>query len=142
MKLNNLTKIVAKKKKRLGRGYASGRGGHTAGRGTKGQKARSKVKLGFEGGQLPLSRRLPKRGGFRSPHGKPASFNLSELASFRKGETVSPQKLIEKGMLKDIPRKGVKILGRGEGKALTFEGVALSDSAKSKVLKAGGKIKE
>ena len=136
MKLSNLSKIVGKKKKRVGRGYGSGRGGHTVGRGTKGQKSRSKVRLGFEGGQLPLSRRLPKKGGFRSPYGKPAIFNLSDLAPFKEGETITPQKFLEKGILKEIPRKGVKILGRGKGRKLDFEGVSLSASAKKKVLQA------
>ncbi|NIT03914.1 50S ribosomal protein L15, partial [Candidatus Saccharibacteria bacterium] len=87
MKLNKLSKTVGKKKKRRGLGYGSGRGGHTTGRGTKGQKARGKVKPTFEGGQLPLSRRVPKKGGFASIRGKPAILNLKDLTGFRKGET-------------------------------------------------------
>ena len=67
MKLNSLFKVVRGAKKRVGRGYGSGKGGHTTGRGAKGQKARGKVKPTFEGGQLPLVRRIPKKGGFR-PH--------------------------------------------------------------------------
>jgi len=67
MELNKLPKIIGKRKKRVGRGYGSGKGGHTTGRGAKGQKARSKIKPTFEGGQLSLVRRLPRKGGFR-PH--------------------------------------------------------------------------
>ncbi|NIT03832.1 hypothetical protein GTO10_02770 [Candidatus Saccharibacteria bacterium] len=66
MELHKLSKIVKKAKKRVGRGYGSGRGGHTVGRGSKGQKARGSVKPTFEGGQLPLVKRLPKKGGFKS----------------------------------------------------------------------------
>lgn len=142
MKLNKLPKLVGKKKKRLGRGYGSGRGGHTVGRGTKGQKARGRVKAGFEGGQLPLSRRLPQRGGFRSIHGKPAVLNLDALTAFRKGETVSPETLKEKGLVKKIPSEGIKILSEGKAKPLKFKGIKFSASAREKILKAGGRIKE
>lgn len=152
MKLDKLPKLVGKKKKRLGRGYGSGRGGHTVGRGTKGQKARGRVKIGFEGGQLPLSRRLPQRGGFRSIHGKPAVLNLADLTAFRKGETVSPETLKERGLVKKIPSKGIKILSEekpasakataGKLPALKFKDVSLSASAREKILKAGGKVEE
>ena len=140
MKLDKLPKLVGKKKKRLGRGYGSGRGGHTVGRGTKGQKARGRVKAGFEGGQLTLSRRLPQRGGFRGIHGKPAVLNLDALTAFRKGETVSPETLKEKGLVKKIPSEGIKILSEGEAKPLKFKDVSLSASAREKILKAGGKV--
>jgi len=142
MKLNKLSKLVGKKKKRLGRGYGSGKGGHTAGRGTKGQKARGRVKLGFEGGQLPLTRRLPKRGGFRSIRGEPVVLNLDDLASFRKGEVVTPETLKEKGLVRKIPSEGIKILGEGKAKALRFKDVSLSVSAKKKILKAGGEVEK
>jgi large subunit ribosomal protein L15 len=69
MELHELTKIVKRRKKRVGRGYGSGKGGHTTGRGAKGQKIRNKLRPSFEGGQLPLVRRLPRRGGFRSRKG-------------------------------------------------------------------------
>ncbi len=72
MELSKLSKVVRKAKKRIGRGYGSGKGGHTVGRGAKGQKARSKVRSTFEGGQLPLARRIPKKGGFK-PHRKKGS---------------------------------------------------------------------
>jgi len=142
MRLNNLPRLVGKKKKRLGRGYGSGKGGHTVGRGAKGQKARGRVRLGFEGGQFPLVRRLPHLGGFRSIRGKPAVLNLVDLAAFRKGEIVSPETLKEKGLIRKIPSPGIKILGKGEAKPLKFKGVVLSASAREKILKAGGKIEE
>lgn len=142
MKLNKLSKLVGKKKKRLGRGYGSGKGGHTAGRGTKGQKARGRVKLGFEGGQLPLTRRLPQRGGFRSIRGEPVVLNLDDLAGFRKSEIVTPETLKEKGLVKKIPPEGIKILGEGKARALRFKDVSLSVSAKEKILKAGGEIEK
>lgn len=147
MKLHRLSKIVKKGKKRIGRGYGSGKGGHTVGRGTKGQKVRGKVKLSFEGGQLSLVRRLPKRGGFRSVHVKPTVLNLSDLTVFRKGETVDPKVLEEKGLVKKVPAEGIKILGsldptRGKLPALKFKGVKLSASAREKILKAGGEVVE
>ncbi|PIS12331.1 50S ribosomal protein L15 [candidate division WWE3 bacterium CG09_land_8_20_14_0_10_47_33] len=142
MRLNNLPRLVGKKKKRLGRGYGSGKGGHTVGHGTKGQKVRGRIKLGFEGGQFPLVRRLPRLGGFRSIRGKPAVLNLGNLTAFRKGEIVSPETLKEKGLIKKIPSAGIKILGEGEAKALKFKGVLLSAPAREKILKAGGKIEK
>jgi large subunit ribosomal protein L15 len=142
MKPYKLPKTVKKRKKRVGRGYGSGRGGHTTGRGTKGQKARGKVKLGFEGGQLSLARRLPKRSGFLSMGEKPAVINLSDLAVFRKGETVDPGILMQKGLVEGIPSGGIKILGRGSAKALKIKGIELSASAREKILKAGGEILE
>jgi len=142
MKLSNLSKIVKRRKKRIGRGYGSGKGGHTVGRGTKGQKARGKVRLGFEGGQMTLARRLPQRGGFRSLRGRPAILNLSELSAFRRGDVVSPESLQAKGLIKRVPAEGVKILGRGTVEALRFRGVALSAKAREKILEAGGEIVE
>lgn len=140
MRLDKLAKLVKKGKKRLGRGYGSGKGGHTVGRGTKGQKARYRVKAGFEGGQLTLSRRLPRQGGFRSLRGKPAVINLSRLDVFGKGELVSPETLMEKGLVKKVPPEGVKILGTGSVKALKFKGVQFSAGAREKIIKAGGEI--
>jgi len=142
MKLSSLSKITGKRKKRVGRGYGSGKGGHTVGRGTKGQKARGKVRLGFEGGQLPLVRRVPKRGGFRSLRERPAMLNLSDLVAFRDGEKVNPDSLLAKGLIERIPSAGIKILSKGKGRALKFEGVGLSAKARDKVEKAGGKIAE
>lgn len=142
MKLSSLSKIVKKSKKRVGRGYGSGRGGHTTGRGAKGQKARGKVKLGFEGGQLPLVRRLPQRGGFRSLRDKPAILNLRDLAVYRKGEVVNLRSLQAKGLIRGTPPGGVKILGEGSVKVLKFEGVKFSTKAREKIVEVGGKISE
>lgn len=132
---------AVKKKKRLGRGRASGLG-KTSGRGHKGQRSRagSGVKPGFEGGQMPLQRRLPKRGFtniFRVEH---QCVNIGVLAeTFKSGETVDPAILVEKGMANS--RKGpVKVLGSGEITIpLTIKANAFSASAVSKIEAAGGK---
>ena len=127
---------------RKGRGAGSGNG-KTAGRGHKGQWARSGggVRVGFEGGQMPLARRLPKRG-FHNIFAKPLeAINVSALEKFDDGETVTAQALLEKGVLSKC-RYGVKILGNGEiTKKLVVEASAFSDSAKKKIVAAGGKWK-
>ena len=127
---------------RKGRGAGSGNG-KTAGRGHKGQWARSGggVRVGFEGGQMPLARRLPKRG-FHNIVAKPLeAVNVSALERFEDGETVTAQALLEKGVLSKC-RYGVKILGSGEiTKKLTVEASAFSESAKKKIVAAGGKWK-
>jgi len=142
MQLSNLPKLGGYRKpaKRIGRGYGSKKGGHTVGRGQKGQKARGKVKPLFEGGQLPLVKRLPQMGGFKPlRHEDSAIFNLDKLKGFEKGEVVSPQLLVERGWLKRIPVGGVKILGRGNlSVPLNFKGFAYSKSAREKIQKAGG----
>lgn len=128
--------------KRIGRGYGSGKGGHTVGRGAKGQKSRGKVRLGFEGGQLPLYKRLPHRKGFKRAFREDvAILNAGRLGRFPAGSVVSPKTLRESGFIKVIPKGGVKILGGGEiSKNLVFEDVKLSAAAKEKILAAGGKI--
>ncbi len=127
---------------RKGRGSGSGNG-KTAGRGHKGQWARSGggVRVGFEGGQMPLARRLPKRG-FHNIFAKPLeAVNVSALDKFEDGATVTAQDLLEKGILSKCTY-GVKILGNGEiTKKLTVEASAFSESAKSKIVAAGGKWK-
>ena len=128
--------------KRKGRGAGSGNG-KTAGRGHKGQKARSGggVRVGFEGGQMPLARRLPKRG-FHNIFAKPLeAVNVSALdAKFADGETVTVQALLEKGILSKC-QYGVKILGNGSiSKKLTVQASAFSASAKEKIEAAGGKV--
>ncbi|MCG2686334.1 50S ribosomal protein L15, partial [Candidatus Parcubacteria bacterium] len=132
MKLSNLPKLKGTHRpaKWVGRGYGSGKGGHTVGRGQKGQKSRGKVPLWFEGGQLPLARRLPHRGGFTPLHHKePAIFNIGRFSNFE-GETVTPKQLVEMGWLKKVPRDGVKILGVGTlAKALNFSGFEYSKTA-------------
>jgi large subunit ribosomal protein L15 len=144
MKLHELSPAEGSKKavKRIGRGPASGQG-KTAGKGHKGQKARSGYsrRPGFEGGQMPLQRRLPKRG-FNNIFGTVyATVNVSDLeARFENGATVNEQTLAECGLIKK-PLDGIKVLGRGElTKALTVEVAAVSETAKSKIEAAGGKV--
>ena len=123
---------------RRGRGHGSGNG-KTAGKGHKGQKARSGApRPGFEGGQMPLYRRLPKRG-FKNRNTKEiVGINLDALEKFEDGSTVSVQTLIESGVVKN-PRDGVKILGNGElTKKLNVQANAFSASAKEKIEALGG----
>ena len=125
---------------RKGRGHGSGNG-KTAGRGHKGQKARSGggVRIGFEGGQMPLARRIPKRG-FHNIFAKPLEIvNVSALNKFEDGATVNVCDLLEKGILSKC-EYGVKILGNGSvSKKLTVRATAFSASAKEKIEAAGGK---
>ena len=124
---------------RRGRGHGSGNG-KTAGKGHKGQKARSGApRPGFEGGQMPLYRRIPKRG-FTCRNSKNiVGINLSDLERFEDGATVTVESLIESGIVKN-PRDGVKILGGGElTKKLTVQVNAFSESAKEKIEALGGK---
>ena len=125
---------------RKGRGHGSGNG-KTAGRGQKGQWARSGggVRVGFEGGQMPLARRLPKRG-FHNIFAKPLeAVNVSVLEKFEDGAVVNAQALLEKGILSKC-QYGVKILGNGNlTKKLTVQASAFSASAKEKIEAAGGK---
>ena len=125
---------------RKGRGHGSGNG-KTAGRGHKGQWARSGggVRVGFEGGQMPLVRRLPKRG-FNNIFAKPLeAINVSALEKFENGATVTVNELLEAGVLSKC-EYGVKILGNGTiTKKLTVEATAFSASAKEKIVAAGGK---
>ena len=131
-----------KKKRIVGRGQGSGRG-TTAGKGNKGQQSRSggKTYLGFEGGQMPLYRRLARRGFSNHPFKKTFQVvNLGEIERrFEDGETVDPASLLAKGLAKGpVP---VKILGNGEiTKKLGFKVAALSASAKEKIEKAGGSV--
>ncbi len=133
---------AVQKKKRKGRGLGGGLG-KTAGKGMKGQKARHPVgfsKLGFEGGQTPLFRRIPKRG-FKNHFGTNfATVNVKDLARFDAGSTVDEQALRAAGLLKRAA-DGVKLLGDGEiDRALTVQVSAVSASAKEKIEKAGGKV--
>ena len=126
-------------KRRVGRGE-SGRRGKTAGRGTKGLKARSKLRIGFEGGQMPLTRRLPKLRGFKNPNKEYfALVNVEALETFTKGATVTPDELRARGMIKKRGR--VKVLGEGSlSKALTVQAHAFSQTAISKIEAAGGTV--
>ena len=123
---------------RRGRGHASGNG-KTAGKGHKGQKARSgRPRIGFEGGQMPLYRRLPKRG-FTNINSKEfVSINVSALDRFEDGAEVTIESLMDMGIVKN-PRDGVKILGNGNvTKKLTVKVTAFSEAAKAKIEAAGG----
>ena len=125
---------------RKGRGHGSGNG-KTAGRGHKGQKARSggRVRPGFEGGQMPLYRRIPKRGFKNINHKEIVGINLNALERFDNDSVVTVETLIEEGIVKN-PRDGVKILGNGElTKKLTVQVNAFSASAKEKIEALGGK---
>ena len=126
--------------KRKGRGIGSGNG-KTGGRGHKGQYARSggKVRAGFEGGQMPLVRRIPKRG-FNNVFAKPlTAINLAVLNRFEDGAVVDAAALIEKGILSECPY-GLKVLANGTlTKKITVKATAFSESAKEKIEQAGGK---
>lgn len=144
MRLNQLPKTTTKKKKRRGRGYGSGKGGHTVGRGQKGQKARSKVASRFEGGQTPLTRRLPLRRGKSNlrAKAKPLVVNLKFLNLLPPNSKVSLETLIDEGIVAgDQARKfGVKILGEGQVLQPLTIGLPCSKGAKEKIEAAGGKV--
>ena len=130
-----------KKRKRVGRGESAG-GGKTSGRGQKGQNSRSgsSSKPGFEGGQMPLLRRVPKLGGF-TPRNRVAYsiVNVRELERFEPGDVVDPERLAAVGLLKKAGGP-VKILGDGElSKSLTVKAHAFTEGARTKIVEAGGK---
>ena len=141
MKLHELSPVPGSNKDvfRKGRGHGSGNG-KTAGKGHKGQKARSGAKQpGFEGGQMPLARRVPKRGFVNIFATHYATVNVSDLEKFEDGAVVDAQALLDGGILKKT-LDGVKVLGNGEiTKKLTVNCAAFSASAKEKIEKAGGK---
>ena len=143
MKLHELSPAKGSRKapKRLGRGVASGTG-KTAGRGTKGYNSRSGggVRPGYEGGQMPLQRRLPKRGFTNIFKKNIAVINIRDLAKFDKGSVVDTEVLVAAGLVKG-KRDGVKLLGQGEIKyALDIRINQVSKSAREKVEAAGGKV--
>lgn len=147
MKLDSLPKTTTPKKKRLGRGYGSGVGGHTSTRGMKGQKSRSSVADWFEGGQLPLARRLPFLRGkdrFKTVNTQVTPVNLNQLNKFKKDTKVDAKALVDQGIIseKEALNTTIKILGTGDLKvALTLDAAfKVSDNAKSKIEKAGGSI--
>lgn len=124
--------------KRVGRGIGSGHG-KQATRGAKGQYARNTVRRGFEGGQTPLHRRLPRRRGFNNIFAKEyAIINLSQLARFDAGSEVTPELLLQSGVVSDL-KDGLKVLGDGDlGKALTVRAHKFSKSAVEKISASGG----
>ena len=143
MKLHELQYTEGSRREhyRKGRGLGSGNG-KTAGKGHKGQNARSGggVALGFEGGQLPLWRALPKRGFKNVNHINYATINVSALERFENGTVVSPALLVETGLIKN-ERDGIKVLGAGTlTKSLTVQANAFSKSAEAAIVNAGGKI--
>jgi large subunit ribosomal protein L15 len=132
---------ATKKSKRVGRGVGSG-SGKTAGKGHKGQKARSGgVKgAGFEGGQMPLQRRIPKRGFTNIFRKEYSVVNLQDLEAMAGSDPITPEMLMQKGLIKDM-KTGVKVLGMGELKAkLTVRAHKFSKSAVEKIQAAGGKV--
>lgn len=134
-----------KKAKRLGRGYGSGVGGHTVGRGTKGQKSRTghKSLVGFEGGNVPFYKRMPKLKGFKSRSKVNTQvINVGTISeNFKSGDKITEEILKKRGFI----RKGaqeIKVLGKGEiNKKVSLEGLKISPSAKEKIEKAGGSVK-
>jgi large subunit ribosomal protein L15 len=146
MRLHNLKPRPGAKHrtKRLGIGESSGHG-KTSGRGGKGQTARSggSIRLGFEGGQMPLLRRIPKRGfnnaNFRTVY---TIVNIDDLNTFDNGATITPESLVEAGLTRKL-FEGVKVLGNGElKKKLTVKAQRFSASAREKIEKAGGQCEE
>ena len=140
MKLNELMPSEGSRtnRKRIGRGTSSGTG-KTAGRGQKGQKARGKVRLGFEGGQMPLYRRIPKRGFTNINRKEFAIVNLDALNVFDEGAEVTPESLLKAGIISK-QLSGVKVLGNGEiTKKLTVKANNFSESAVKAIEAAGGK---
>ena len=142
MKLENLSPAPGSRRdvRRIGRGHGSG-WGKTSGKGHKGQKARAGFSrtLGFEGGQMPLQRRIPKRGFNNIFATKYAAINVDKLNSFENGAVVDAQALVEAGLVKKT-MDGIKILGNGElTRKLTVKAAAFTQSAKEKIEAAGGK---
>ncbi len=142
MYINDLSPVAGSTHvdKRKGRGHATGNG-KTAGRGHKGQKARSGggTRIGFEGGQMPLARRIPKRG-FNNIFAKPLdSMNVSILNRFEDGAVVDVQAILDAGIISKC-KYGIKFLGNGDvAKKLTVRASAFSETAKQKIEAAGGK---
>ncbi len=146
MNLTDLTKIKAKSKKRVGLGHGSGRG-KTAGRGQKGQKARNSVPLRFEGGALPLTKRLPfLRGKSRnaSLQEKAYILNVEALNVFAKGSVVDQESLTKQGLVRDTlgKHRKIKILGDGTLEVALTVKLPVSKSAAEKIQKAGGTVEQ
>jgi len=136
--LDSLASTTTRKKKRVGRGYGSGKGGHTVGRGQKGQKSRS-------GGGPKRMRNYGKKRGFTPPKRRqPVILNVEKLSVFSDNDTISLRTLLAKGLIKKISRDGVKILGKGKlEKRLTVSSdLAVSKGAKEKIERAGGKVEK
>lgn len=143
--LTSLPPTTAPARKRRGRGYGSGKGGHTTGRGAKGQKARSQTHLWFEGGQLPLIKRLPfqrGKGRFKPLKQNPLIVNLKYLNRLPQGAPVNLDTLVKAGIIRlsDAKKYGVKILGEGNLDRPVTVSLPTSKSAALKIQKAGGRV--
>lgn len=146
MKLSSLAKITQTSKKRLGQGHGSGRG-KTAGRGTKGQNARSSRSLSFEGGALPLIKRLPfmkGKGKNKSFNNGPIGINVKDLNKLQKGSVADIKSLIENKIVdRDLAKKyGVKILGDGDLSVSLVVKLPVSKNALKKIEQAGGRVEK
>jgi len=145
MKLDQLNKSANRSAKRIGRGYGSKKGGHTVGRGQKGQRSRNSIPIWFEGGQLPQIRRFPFQRGknrFGSLKGNVIILNLSDLNIFPDKTIVDYKAIVDAGLVKanELRQAGVKILGNGKlEKALTVV-LPVSTQAQVKIEKSGGKV--
>jgi large subunit ribosomal protein L15 len=145
VELNRLPKIVKKTPKRVGRGYGSGKGGHTTGRGTKGQGARGSVAQWFEGGQLPMIRRFPFTRGksrFKTLGGETLRISLDQLNKFKVGSEISFKSLTDKKIIskKDVRTARVKVLAQGKLEVALKVLVPCSKQAELKIIKAGGSV--
>lgn len=145
MKLNQLPSITTSSKKRLGRGYGSGKGGHTVGRGQKGQKARGNMPNWFEGGQLPQIRRFPFiRGKNRFDSLKPETLaiSLTRLSQLKPNSRVDLKSLVEARIISphDLKTKTVKIVGTGNISIPLTLALPATKSAKTKIISAGGQV--
>jgi large subunit ribosomal protein L15 len=144
--LNQLPKTTERPKKRRGQGYGSGKGGHTSGRGQKGQRSRGSIPMWFEGGQLPQIRRFPFVRGkrrFESLTSEVIVINLAALNKFPKDSIISPKTLSEAGLVSnnDLKCKRLKILGHGKLTVALTVTVNTSKAAAEKIVAAGGQIK-
>lgn len=146
MELHNIIKLKGNKgpSKRVGRGAGSGKGFHTSGRGSKGQKARSGKNgpICFEGGQTPIYKRLPTKSGFNNPRRKDFGIiSLSTLEKLKITKEITPITLVEKGVLTGLPKYGIKILGNGTvTKPLTLKGFLYTAKARQELEKVGSKL--
>lgn len=143
MKLYNLSKLTDRKKKIVGRGLGSGKG-KTAGRGTKGQKARGRIPVGFIGGTLPLYKKLPYNRGQRNrkSQSNALAINISKLQYFKPGSEIDLQSLIDANIVKssEAKKRGVKLVGSGEVPAKLTIKLSISVEAGKLIEKAGGKV--
>lgn len=148
MDLSNLVKTTDRSKKRIGRGAGSGKGGHTVGRGQKGQKTRGKIGLIFQGSKMrkTLIKRLPLlrgKGKFRSFKPRPIIINLKYLNLFKENEVVNLETLVKRGLIREEDRcLGVKILGEGEISVPLTVQLPVSKGAKVKIEKVGGGVEK